>query len=469
MSHLGRAWALLLAVVLVAPVAAQDVERWRGVVDLPGAGELEFFVSFIGSGAEATATMSIPAQAVQDVPVSDVVYSGSSMAFTLATTPAAVFEAERDGETAAGTLTQGAQYPISLEKLAAGAPPGPNRPQTPEGPFPYSSRDVTYTNPAEDNTLAGTLTVPPGTGPYPAAILITGSGSQDRDETIFAHKPFWVIADYLSRRGVAVLRVDDRGIGGSDGVRAGLTTADFAGDVAAGVAFLRAQTDIDGDRIGLIGHSEGGLIAPMVAAEDPDIAFLVLLAGTGVDGTQVLRLQNELLLRAAGASEDDIASQLALQAPLWEAMASGADEEVLDARLSALLDHQLLRVPADQREQARVSAFATAKAQTSSLWFRFFLNADPAEYLEQVHVPVLAVNGSLDLQVDADQNLPAIEAALARGGNDDVTIQRFDGLNHLFQHATTGLVAEYGVIEETLAPEVLAFVADWVMQRTAGN
>ncbi|NKB89036.1 MAG: alpha/beta fold hydrolase [Acidobacteria bacterium] len=352
-----------------------------------------------------------------------------------------------------------------MELLGEGEDTGPARPQTPQPPFPYSARDVTYTNPIDNNTLAGTLTVPPGDGRHPAAILITGSGSQDRDETLFNHKPFWVIADHLSRQGIAVLRVDDRGIGGSDGARADITSADFAGDVAAGVAFLREQSDIDPDQIGLIGHSEGGLIAPIVASDDPRLAFLVLLAGTGVDGREVLALQNDLLLRAAGASEAYIEAQISRQQPLWDAMAEGADEEIIDALLTALLEHQLQGVTGAARDQAWESAWGPAKRQATSPWFQYFLNTDPATFLEQVAAPVLALNGTLDLQVDAEQNLVPIEAALARGGNDDVTVRRLDRLNHLFQTATTGAVAEYGTIEETFAPEALELMTAWILAR----
>ena len=347
-------------------------------------------------------------------------------------------------------------------------PAAPNRPQTPQAPFPYEAREVTYSNPIEGNTIAGTLTVPEGAGPHPAALLITGSGSQDRDETIFQHKPFWVIADYLSRRGIAVLRVDDRGIGGSDGVRVGLTSEDFAGDVAAGLAFLRSQAEIDDAGIGLIGHSEGGLIGPMVAADDDEVAFVVMLAGPGVKGADLLRLQNELILRAAGMSDEYVASQIELQLSLWEAMMAAMEEAVIDERLRALLDMQLASLPAEERALARDNAFAAAKVQVTSEWLRFFLAADPAVYLEKVNAPVLALNGTLDLQVSAEQNLPAVEAALARAGNTDVTIKSLERLNHLFQEAGTGQVSEYGLIEETFSPAVLELMAAWLSQRVGG-
>jgi len=241
-----------------------------------------------------------------------------------------------------------------------------------------------------------------------------------------------------------------------------------AGDVAAGVAFLRFQSEIDSDRIGLIGHSEGGLIVPMVAADDASIAFVVMLAGPGVTGAELLRVQNEMLLRAAGMSDEYVAEQIELQLSLWQAMTSELGEAVIDERLGALLELQLSSLPAEERDLAWDNTFAAAKAQVTSAWLRFFLATDPAVYLERVSAPVLALNGTLDLQVSAEQNLPAVEAALARGGNTDVTIQQLEQLNHLFQQATTGQVSEYGTIEETFSPEALAIMVAWLSERVGG-
>ncbi len=475
MSYRVVACGLVCFGLMVAPAGAQEPERWHGVVDLSSVGgaELEFFVAFVVDGDTPSATVSIPAQGARDLPVSDVVYSETRIEFTLAAATPAVFQADRDGRSASGYLNQGVKLPLTMEReegeVEVEVPTGPSRPQTPQAPFPYGSRDVSYTNPVDGNTIAGTLTLPVTGGPHPVALLITGSGSQDRDETVFGHKPFWVIADHLARNGIAALRVDDRGIGGSDGVRADLTSVDFAGDVAAGVSFLRSQSDIDGGRIGLIGHSEGGLIAPMVAADDADLAFIVLLAAPGVSGADLMRLQNELLLRAAGMSEDYVAKQVELQLSLWHAATSGAEEAIIDERLGTLLDFQLASVPAEQRQLARDNAFIAAKAQITSAWLRFFLATDPGPYLEKVKVPVLALNGALDLQVSAEQNLPAIEAALARGGNADVTIHPLERLNHLFQRATTGQVSEYEALEETFSVEALETMTAWLAERVGAR
>jgi len=460
--------ALLPALVLPA-IATQAPERWRGVIDLSGAGgsELEFFVEFTRADAAVSARLSIPAQNASGLPLANVVYNADRIAFTLMTNPVnGEFSAVRDGDTAEGTLSQGREFPIRMRLLGADEVTGPNRPQTPRPPFPYSALDVEYDNEFDGARLAGTLTLPQGEGPHPAALLITGSGAQDRDETIFEHKPFWVIADYLSRRGVAVLRVDDRGIGGSRAGDAPMTSATFATDVGAGVRYLRSRAEIDADRIGLIGHSEGGIIAPMVAAEDPQLAFIVLLAGTGVSGREVMGPQLAAGQRAIGRPADNIERQLEAQARLMDAAVRRADRAELEAAAAALVDTQLENVSEAQRGgPVRDQAVAQAVAQMSTDWFAYFLATDPTEFLRRVSCPVLALNGSLDLQVIAGDNLPAIAAALDAGGNADYETHEIEGLNHLFQHARTGSVAEYGAIEETVAPEVLEMVAAWIRMR----
>lgn len=465
--------ALLSAFVTVAValplVAAPQAERWRGAIDLSsvGGGQLEFFVEFTAAGDGFAATLTIPAQNATALPLRDVVYGPERIEFTLATQPVnGLFRAARDGDTATGTLQQGREFPIEMRRMAAGESVGPPRPQLPTPPFPYESIEVEYDNEFDGAHLAGTLTVPAGEGPHPAAVLITGSGAQDRDETIFGHKPFLVIADHLSRRGIAVLRVDDRGVGGSRAGSAPATSATFATDVAAGVAFLRTRREIDAERIGLIGHSEGGLIAPMVAAEDPRIAWIVLLAGTGVSGRDIMGPQLAAGQRAIGRPEENIERQLRAQARLMDAAIAGAPREEIQAAAAELVDIQLENVPEGQRRGAgRDAAVAGAVAQMTSDWFVWFLTADPADALRRVRCPVLALNGSLDLQVIAADNLPAIAAALEAGGNEDHETVELPGLNHLFQPAATGSVIEYGQIETTFAPEALEMMTEWIRSR----
>jgi pimeloyl-ACP methyl ester carboxylesterase len=333
------------------------------------------------------------------------------------------------------------------------APAPPLRPQEPKPPFPYSSEAVSYPNPqAEGVRLAGTLTKPNGPGKFPAVLLITGSGAQNRDEEIFGHKPFLVIADFLARRGIAVLRVDDRGYAESTGNFATATTADFATDVEAGVRFLLKRPDIDAKHIGLLGHSEGGAIAPMVAIRMPEVAFLILLAGTGVPGDEIIEAQSYHGVLASGASEQAAKQTREIEHAILHIVKSETDAAARQAKLTALAEGK----PGLQQTLTQQSA------QLNSPWFRYFLNYDPRPALAGVKVPVLALNGAKDTQVDPAQNLPAIEAALRKGGDRDVTVKVMPGLNHLFQPCKTGEVSEYLSIEQTMAPEVLDLIADWI-------
>ncbi len=371
----------------------------------------------------------------------------------------------------AGEWKQGpATLPLTLKKTDKLSEP--RRPQTPRPPFSYRSEDVSYPNESARVTLAGTLTIPEGKGPFPAALLITGSGAQDRDETILGHKPFAVIADALTRRGIAVLRVDDRGVGKSTGGQADATSEDFATDVATGIAYLKARSEIDAKSIGLIGHSEGGLIAPMVAAKSPDdVAYLVLLAGTGVNGAEILKAQGALILKAAGLPEGLVAAQGRLQAEILKVVAEEKDDKAAEARFEALAKAALAALPEADRKALAALAGPSGKEQflrVKSPWFRFFLAFEPKTALAKVRCPVLALNGEKDLQVPPKQNLPAIESALKSGGNDRVTTRELPGLNHLFQHCKTGAPSEYASIEETFDPGTLTLMADWIVA-TAGR
>ncbi len=338
---------------------------------------------------------------------------------------------------------------------APGATPAsaPSRPQTPMPPFPYRSRDVTI-QVSGGARIAGTLTLPPGPGPFPAVLLINGSGPTDRDETLVGHKPFLVIADALTRRGVAVLRYDKRGVGASTGRSPDLTTADYLADAKAALAWLRLRPEVDPRRVGLLGHSEGAEIAPMIAAEDPKVAFMVMLAAPAVPGDQLLLAQSRALLQAQGAPPERVAA------------AASANRDIYDIAKSDLpADQALPRIEARlvQAGAPRESVAAMARQGTSP-WVRWFLRHDPRPALSKVRCPVLALEGSKDLQVVAAQNLPELRAALK--GDPDVTVTELPGLNHLFQTAGTGTPKEYGVIEETISPTALAMIVDWVA-RTA--
>lgn len=319
---------------------------------------------------------------------------------------------------------------------------------------------MAFDNPVESGVhLAGTLTLPAGKGPFPAAILITGSGQQDRDETILGHKPFAVIADYLTRHGIAVLRVDDRGMGKSTGDVSSATSADFATDSNAAFAFLRTRGEIRRDAIGFIGHSEGGMIGPIAMTTNKDVAFLIMLAGPGTATGQLMLSQRRAIGLSIGQSEAQIDRAEPVMASLFKAVASGASLEEGKAAVRALLTPDAMAaIGARPGTDPQL-----IMSQFSSPWFRYFFQYDPALNLRLIRVPVLAMNGSLDRQVLPAENLAAIKAALK--DDRDVTIVELPGLNHLFQTAKTGAVGEYADIEETVAPLALDQMANWINAR----
>ena len=335
------------------------------------------------------------------------------------------------------------------------------RPQNPVKPYPYREEEITFPNGKAKIALAGTLTLPRGQGPFPAAILLSGSGPHDRDESLVGHRPFLVLADYLTRKGIAVLRFDKRGVGKSTGDYANATTEDFAGDAEAALAYLKTRKEIDGKKIGLIGHSEGGMIAPLVAAHSSDVAWVVLLAGPGLKGEDTLLLQSELILKTAGVSDDQIAKTREFNKQTYALVRQEKDPAILQAKLSGLVQSSGLSAslpPAALQSQVRLMV---------SPWFRFFLDYDPLPALQKTMCPVLALNGEKDLQVSPKENLAKIQKALQDGGNKDFQTTELPGLNHLFQHCPTGSPTEYGGIQETMAPEALNAVSDWVLKHNA--
>jgi pimeloyl-ACP methyl ester carboxylesterase len=462
--------------VTTAPAAATD--NWNGTVTLPDGGKLEFSVSLSG----ASGKIDIPMQGATGLALSDVTNDGKALKFTLKVGTGeatwARFDAAVDegGQTASGQLHQaGMDLPLKLTKAKEGEEaPKLKRPQEPKPPFRYHEREVAYTNEADGTKLAGTLTIPPGDGKFPAVLLITGSGAQDRNETLLGHKPFLVLADHLSRHGIAVLRVDDRGVGGSSGSVSKSTTADFVGDVLTGVHFLSQQPEIDAKKIGLIGHSEGGIIAPMAAARSNDVAFIVLMAGTGLPGRDIIKLQGELISRAEGASDVEAKATTTSQDEIFDLVVGGADEAAIRAKIrdvgeKQIAAHEKSDDPADQEKVkiARKNMDATVEQQTQELtspWFKYFLTLDPREALRKTHCPVLAINGAKDLQVPPIANLPEIEKALKEADNKDVTIKELANLNHLFQKCKTGSPSEYASIEETINPAALELITVWVRQ-----
>ncbi len=342
----------------------------------------------------------------------------------------------------------------------------PSRPQMPKPPYPYLSEEVAFQNTRDNFSLAGTLTLPKSTEPVPAAILISGSGPQDRDESLLEHKPFLVLADHLTRNGIAVLRYDDRGTGKSKGIFDVATSADFAVDVESALEFLATDKRIDRKKIGLIGHSEGGLIAPMVAMRRPEIAFILLLAGPGVNGREIIRSQSKLIAQADGVRDEKILSQQeAIQDAIIETVLHAPQASTSDELLQGTLFKLKTTFSAEELgSDGLKNSVKDAIGKFSSPWFRYFLEYEPIPTLSKVKAPVLALIGEKDLQVDPKLNLPPLRKAIATGGHRLSKAEELPTLNHLFQRCKTGSVREYYEIEETMSKDALEFVQRWIRE-----
>jgi uncharacterized protein len=453
-----------------AAVAAANKDPngiWEGTLDAPGT-PLTLTFQIQGTAAKRTATLSVPEQGAKNVPVRKTTIMGDTVNFEMPEIGASFTgKLSADRTKLTGTFSQGGgKLPLTLLRKKAATTL--RRPQTPKPPFPYQMVNVTYPNPnAKGVTIAGTLTIPAGEGTFPVVLLISGSGPQDRDEAILGHRPFAVIADDLARRGIASLRYDDRGVAKSTGNFAAATSADFASDVRAGVAYLKTRKEVNVQKIGLIGHSEGGLIAPMVAAYTPEIAFIVLLAGPGVDGEAILYAQQELIALAEGAKPAEVKESRRISGRLFSTIRREKDPKILKTKLDKIIAEEVAKQP--KAKQAAVKEqLIGATAQLATPWFQYFLDYDPAPTLKKVRCPVLALNGEKDLQVPPKQNLPTIEAAVKAGGNSDVTVKELPSLNHLFQNSKTGSPSEYVNIEETFSPDALKIIGDWIAEKTKG-
>jgi fermentation-respiration switch protein FrsA (DUF1100 family) len=444
-----------------APAKPSDIDgTWMGVLDT-GAIKLHVVFHILNSANGLTATMDSPDQGMKSLLTSAVKRDGTSLRIE-ADKLDGVYEGAiaADHSSIDGKWTQeGNTFPLVLKPVKDEAALEPKRPQNPVKPYPYRDEDVTYENKIQNVTLAATLTIPPGKGPFPAVVLITGSGPQDRDETLLGHKPFLILSDYLTRHGIAVLRADDRGTAKSTGDFKTATTADFATDTEAGVAYLKTRPEVDPRKIGLIGHSEGGVIAPMIAARNPDVAFIVMMAGTGVPGDQVLVAQGEAIAVASGTKPEEAAKHAAKEK---EMLALIEAAKVRTEKDDAALETKLREKMADDVPEAQISLQIK---QLTSPWFRYFLTYDPAVALRKVTCPVLVLNGEKDKQVLPEQNLPPIRQALTQAGNKHFEVDELPGLNHLFQTATTGSPAEYAQIEETMSPVAMEKMATWIAKQ----
>ena len=465
---------IMLGIDIIVSAQQQDTSEisiegiWQGKLKVPGTElSIVFKISQNPEGT-LTATLDSPDQGVTGIPVEEVIFKDNTLHLEVKSV-GGVYEGKvsEDFLVIEGEWKQsGGVFPLTVKRVDKAIEI--LRPQVPKKPYPYTEEEVAYENKEAGITLAGTLTLPPGKGPSPAVLLISGSGPQDRNETIYNHHPFLVLADYLTRQGIAVLRVDDRGVGESTGDFSQATSVDFASDVLAGIEYLKTRKEINPEQIGLIGHSEGGLIAPMVAVKSPDVAFIILMAGTGLTGEEILYLQGALISRAMGVNEEDIAKNRQFNEKIFSLIKEEKDKKTIEEKLRQMFMEDWAEL--NEEEKSRIGdPEVFLEAQLKSLlspWLKFFLTYDPKPTLNKVKCPVLAINGEKDLQVPPKENLSAIEEALKVGGNQNYTIKELPGLNHLFQTAQTGLPAEYAKIEETISPVALKIISDWILEQT---
>jgi pimeloyl-ACP methyl ester carboxylesterase len=468
----SAALAALAGAAVWADEPAKPAEKgpagfWQGTIKV-GAIDLRVVLNVTTKpDGGLSATLDSPDQGAKGIPVDEISVKDSVVKLDLQKIKAS-FEGKLsdDGKEIAGTWKQGGtDFPLTFKRLDKA--PDYARPQDPKKPYPYGEEEVTFENKKADVKLAGTLTLPKGKGPFPAAILISGSGKHDRNESLMGHRPFLVLADHLTRNGVAVLRCDDRGVGGSTGDKMAVTDEDLADDAVAAVAFLKGRTEIDPKKIGLIGHSEGGVIGPIAATRSDDVAFIVLLAGPGLPGEEIMYRQGELISRAEKADDKAVARERIIQEKMFAILKKEKDDKAAREQLDAMFQEELAKLSDDEKKEADKKQGAV-EAQTKMVltpWFRFFLTYDPAPTLKRVKCPVLALNGERDLQVPSKADLEGIEKAMKDGGNKDVTTKEMPKLNHLFQTCETGSPSEYAKIDETFAPAALEEISGWIGKR----
>lgn len=455
---------LFIACIASFSLQAQDITgQWNGELNVQQTQlRIVFHVSKTDTGY--TATMDSPDQGAKDITVTNTVFEHPYITFEVSNLVLKYTGELKDGEII-GIFNQGGfEIPMNLtrntiEKAAM------NRPQEPKQPYPYDVEEVSFQNSDAKITLAGTLTLPKDNRDIPVVILISGSGPQNRNEEHMGHKPFLVISDYLTRNGIGVLRYDDRGVGQSKGDFATATSADLATDVESAIAYLKTRKEINPNKIGLLGHSEGGLISYMVAAKTTDVNFIVSLAGPGLSGYDIILLQTELINKANGKNPAELEKELAFLKQSLDMVVAGTNLDEVKIQLTDTLRQQLTNSPKLLPEGMTTETVNQFVETLTTPWLQYFLTFDPGSSLAAVSCPVLALFGEKDLQVPPKENLSAIKNALSKGGNKNVIIKEIPNLNHLFQEAETGSPTEYGTIEQTFSPVVLEEITTWIKRQ----
>ena len=461
--------ALLIFVSLFSlTIFGQNITgQWNGALKVQGT-QLRLVFNITKTDDGISATMDSPDQGAKGIPTTTTSFENSILKITIENAKIEYEGALGKDNIIVGTFKQGGQsFPMNLSKVVI-EKEKLVRPQEPTKPYSYFSEDITFENKKAGIILAGTLTLPKNEGVFPVVILISGSGPQNRDEELLGHKPFLVLSDYLTKNGIAVLRYDDRGTALSKGDFKTATSADFATDVESAITYLKTRKEINKKRIGLMGHSEGGLIAPMVASKSKDVAFIVMLAGTGIQGDQILLLQQRLIGKASGVSDEDLQKNELLNRKAFDIVNKSNSIEQLNIDLTNFIKQSLLdNKNAEKSKGMSDDDFVKLQVkQIANPWMQYFIKYNPAPTLEKVKCPVLAINGGKDLQVPPKENLEAIKKALAKGGNKKVTTKEFPNLNHLFQECKTGSPDEYATIEQTFSPIALTEIFKWIQTQT---
>ena len=436
---------------------AQNITgTWSGKLKLPN-GALTIVFHIDSTGQEYKTTLDSPDQGATGIATGSTAFQDSTLTIDIPLIHASYKGTLKTDGKFYGTFMQGLPFPLELSK---GEVAKPKRPQEPQPPYSYRTEDVKFRNEKAGITLAGTLTIPQEGNKFPAVILLTGSGAQNRDEELMGHKPFLVIADYLTRNGIAVLRFDDRGTARSEGDFQNSTGFDFAADAEAALKYLRTRKEINLKNIGLLGHSEGGVTAFAIAAKKKDIAFVVSLAGTGIKGDSLMLKQAEAVSKSQGMAEAKWEKEKPALRKMYALLAQDKNTFEIETELREEVQKA---VPAAMLNNVETQKQIENQIKTmTSPWYLYFMRHDPATDLKRIKCPVLALNGDKDIQVDAAINLRAIKENIESNGNQQVTTKVYAGLNHLFQHCRACTLNEYGQLEETISPEVLNDIAEWI-------
>lgn len=459
--------SLAFFVVLIVNAQKGIEGIWEGKLVL-GATSLRLVLNIRKDNTGYSATLDSPDQGAKGIKTSGVILRGDSLFIEVPSVGGKISGRLSNDSIINGEWFQGTSLPLQLKKVVAVSEP--KRPQTPKPPYAYISEDVIYQNKNKSVQYGATLTTPKGAGPFPAIILITGSGPQNRDEELFGHKPFAVLADYLTKQGYAVLRVDDRGVGQTTGDAKAATSKDFAMDVNVGLDYLKARKEVDKTKLGLLGHSEGGMIAQLVAAERTDITYIISMAGPGQKITELMTDQNRAVLLSSGLPKQTVDDYLKLYSALLPMVINAPSDTVAKTSALQLLNKWIAETPKATvvattgiKDSAGKTGFITAfTGQLRTPWFLYFMKYNPEPYIKKIKAKVLVINGEKDIQVAATPNLAGWTSALLKSGSKKYDVIELKGLNHLFQRCTTCTVQEYGLIEETLAPEALETIGAWL-------